>query len=786
MIISLNWLNDYVSLEGLSSKDIAKHLTSLGLEVEHSQESASLDELIVVGRIRAAQKHPNADSLRLCVVDVGAGADLNIVCGAANAREGIYVAVAQKGSVLPDGLKIKASKIRGEASEGMLCSQRELGISDEHSGIMEWSEAPGTLGSPVRAFLQKSDAIFELNVTPNRSDCFSYIGVARDLSAKLKRPLKKPVSDLSIPKAASQPLHVEIENPELSGRFCALAMTGAKALASPAWLQKRLTENSIRTVNLIVDATNYVMFEYGQPIHAYDRRFVSGDTLKVSSGSKERYQTLDEAEIQLEAGDILIRDTSKIVGLAGIMGGKNSEIKDDTSEIILEVAHFPMEKIRKTARRLALHSEASFRFERGVDIQAIPEVLKRVASLIQECMKEQGVEPAKVTSALVDLYPNPQPVHKIALRLSRARMMIANPVLKQEQCVSWLQSLGFKLSDQKEDRMLFEVPSWRNEVMTYPFTGSEDSEKLKLFENHGLWPTVQLANALNERQSFMQTVLLPGLLHALSRNRNRGLKGVRLFEVGRCLFSSDSLLWKEGGEDWKRMLRPSRLLSKRARAEVGRVIERESLGAVIDQPYSAKEWDREEVASNFFHGKELVTKLLSRFGINRVDFVPIEEAWLPFLHPNASAWVQLGRDRLGWVGDLHPQVAKAFDLEDKAPVCMQLDLETVFEVYERQTYKIKSVGRFPPVVRDLALLVSKDLTYKDFLASVAKFPGKKHLNDVQLFDLYEGSQLGEGKKSFAVSCTFQSAERTLKDEEVEAELASLLSHLTSKLGAVQR
>lgn len=839
MIISSQWLNDYISLDGLSTQDIAKALTSIGLEVESIKETALLDPLIVMGKVLQAEKHPNADSLRVCKVDVGSET-LDIVCGAANARAGIYVAVAQKGATLPDGLKIKATKIRGESSNGMLCSKRELGISEEHDGIMEWSSAQVDLGKPVHTFLQTPDAIMELNVTPNRSDCTSYIGVARDLAAKLGRPLQTPKNE-HVKATEKTPLTIKIENSENCGRFSAVLLKNVKALPSPLWLQKRMDAAGIRSINLIVDATNYTMLECGQPIHAYDRRFVKGDTLKVSSGSKDKFQTLDDAEIQLQEEDILICDSEKIVGLAGIMGGKNSEIKDDTTEVILEVAHFSMQKIRKTARRLALHSDASYRFERGVDIANIPNVLQRVTSLIFRCLKEQGHEGATVASDFYDVYSNPVPVHKIALRLSRVRMMIANPVFKQEDCVKHLQNLGFSLVDEKDERMLFEVPTWRNEiireidlieeiarmegydsipyevprmnisgqkedpyiefvnkakqsiavlglneVMTYPFVGKADYEKLRIPSEHGLFPSIRLANALNEQQAFMQTLIIPNIMNALVHNRNRGSKGVRLFEVSHTYFSSENAKWTAGGEEWKRFLRPSRLLSAKAKSEAGRVIEREILGGVLDQPFTPKEWDRVESSASFFHGKELLSALLKNFGIMKVEFVPCDAGALPFVHPNAASWIVFGRDRLGWVGELHPETAHAYDLGSEAPVCFELDLETVFEVHEKLNYKIKQPLRFPSVVRDLALLLSKEVTYKEFYTQALKFPGKKHLKDFRLFDLYEGERLGEGMKSFAASCTFQSAERTLTDEEVESELAALLGHLKSKLNAVQR
>lgn len=839
MKISLDWLNDYISLEGYSAQDIAKTLTSLGLEVEGIEESKKVDAKIVLGKVTQCGQHPNADSLKVCKVDVGSDEELNIVCGGINAREGIYVAVAQKGAVLPDGMKIKSSKIRGEPSQGMLCSERELELSEDHDGILEWTEAPAKLGAPVHSFMQKSDSVLELSITPNRADCLSYIGIARDLSAKLERPLKFP----EIPQLKSSEnseIKIHIDNEEECGRFCAVMLKGVKALPSPTWLQQRLEASGTRSVNMIVDVTNYVMYEYGQPIHAYDRRFVKEDTFRVRSGESSEYTTLDDSTIKLEHNDILICDAEKIVGLAGIMGGKNSEIKEDTTEVILEVAHFSMSKVRKTARRLALHSEASHRFERGIDIERIPEVLNRVTALILQCMEEAKLD-AKVTSQFYDTYKSSSSEKMIALRLDRARSLIGKATLSKETCIKHLENLGFKLEDQKDERMVFKVPSWRSdilreidlieevarlddydsipyemprlelagqkedpylefvqkmkqsfalkglhEVMTYPYTGSEDYKNLLLSEGHGLWPKVELANALNERQAYLQTTLIPTLLHALQRNRNHGVKGSKLFEVARCYFAQESLEWSEGGKEWKSYLRPSRLFTAKAKKEEGRLIERECLAGILDQPFSGKEWNYPEEASTFFHGKELISSLLGSLGLSRVEFTPCDPSWLPFVHPHAGAWILFAKKRVGWLGELHPQTASAYKLGNESPVVFELDLEAIFAAQEKVSYKIKTPARFPAVVRDLALLVNKDLSYADLEMQATRFPGKKHMKAFRLFDLYEGEQIEASKKSLAVSCTFQSSEKTLTDQEVESELKQLVEHLSKKLGAVQR
>lgn len=841
MLISLKWLSDYVSLEGLTTDQIAKTLTSLGLEVENIKETKQFDDQIVVGKVISAVKHPNADTLRLCTVDVNEGALLNIVCGAPNARAGIHVAVAKKGAVLPDGLKIKASKIRGEASEGMLCSESELGISKDHNGIIELN-ASYELGKTLSTYIQVQDTILELNVTPNRSDCLSYIGVARDLAAKLARPLKLPIAEPAFPKTGGETVHVHIDSEAVSSRFCAVMMKGVKAISSPQWLQKRLEAAGMRPLNVLIDVTNYVMLEYGQPIHAYDRRIVDGDTLRVRNARDgESFTTLDGAKIVLNKEDVMIFDASKAVGLAGIMGGANSEIKEDTTEIIIEAAHFDPQSIRKTARRLAIHSEASHRFERSIDIERIPEVIRRVSSLLCQCLVEQKESEPVFASQLFDKYLSPLSHKKIALRLARARAIIANPVLSLKKCEQHLEALGFVVLDKTDERVLFEIPSWRNdiqreidlieeiarlegydkipyevpriqssamledpyisfyetvkqslatmgmcEVMTYPFVGEEECRKLGLNEAHGLWPSVRIANALNEKQAFLQTTLLPGLLNALVRNRNFASRGVRLFEVSRAYFEQSALQKNAGSKEWEYFLRPSRKLTYKAKSEQNRVLERELVAGLIDHPFSAKTWDGAETMPSFYHAKALVSSLLNQFSVSNIDYQVCEADWLPFLHPKAAAWVVVDKIRVGWIGELHPQLANSYDLGTDLPVCFELDFEALFSVSHKRALKIQSPARFPMVSRDLAMLVKKELSFQDFDLCARKFPAKKHLSGVKLFDLYEGEHVAAGMKSFAVTCTFQSQQGTLTDEEVDREVQGLLEHLKTKLGAVQR
>ncbi|RYZ54257.1 MAG: phenylalanine--tRNA ligase subunit beta, partial [Proteobacteria bacterium] len=428
MLVSLRWLNEYIDLSGVSVEEISKTLTSIGLEVEGIKHIKPLKGDVVAGKILSAVQHPNADKLRVCQVDIGKGEALTIVCGAPNAREGIKVVVATIGSELPKDFKIKESKIRGEKSFGMLCSEEELGLSGGHDGIIELPDSVA-LGTPIATHFHMEDTVIEIGLTPNRSDCLGLIGLARDLSAKLGKTLKVPddkkiVTDASL-KSADH-IKVAIENADDSNRFTALYMSDVRPIPSPSWMQRRLEFAGMRPINIIVDATNYVMLESGQPIHAYDERDIGGKTLNVRRAKEgEALKTLDGQERKLATGDIVIADAQRAIGVAGVMGGANSEVKDDTKNIVIEVAHFNPSLVRKTSKRFALHTEASHRFERGIDVENIAWVARRVAGLILQATEEQRKElkldiPApRIAGAAVDQYPKAFAAKTIELRIPR-------------------------------------------------------------------------------------------------------------------------------------------------------------------------------------------------------------------------------------------------------------------------------------------------------------------------------------------------------------------------------
>jgi len=844
MRVSINWLKEYLDVQNLSPEEIANKLTDLGLEVESIHHESSVPKLVTVGQIVAAQAHPDADSLQLCQVDIGAEEHLQIVCGAPNARQGLKVAVAQVGCELPGDFKIKKSKIRGQASFGMLCSQVELGLGTDSDGILELKES-ATVGSPLGEALGLADVILEIGLTPNRADCLGVIGIARDLAAKLETKLILPPSQPAFDTAhkSNEQITLDIQDKEGCSRFVASYIKGVKTTPSPQWMQQRLLACGMRPINLIVDVTNYVMLEYGQPIHAYDIRDVTGKKIIVRRASaSEKIKTLDKQEHTLNSEDLLICDESGPIGLAGIMGGANSEVKDDTTEIIVEVAYFAPLLVRKTARRLGMHTEASHRFERGVNISNTKIVSDRVSYLLQKCSEEMQVAVPVAFSEPIDNYFNPVVPSNIALRLSKTQDLLALPNLTKQTVIKHLEALEFRLLDQNEDRMVFEIPMHRvdiirevdlieevarlegldtipyqmpemnirpnnedsfidfadeartqlaglslRETISFPFVSLEEMSSLNIEAEHPLFPSVILANPLSEEHKYMQTSLIPNLVKATVNNRRRGENGTRLFECARAYHDFEKApVDSEKYPLWKKIAKHGRHLSLKAKSETGRTTERNLLAGILDTPYKSKGWDSAEVPVSFFHGKDLVLKIGRAFS---VDFTlePLNGSQVPFLHPGASAQIMKGQSMIGYIGELHPRTSALLGFgADKSPVVFEIDLEKIYDLSSGAKKYETVLNRFPPVTRDLAFLVPVEKTHNDFENAIAKFKKKRNLNNYNLFDIYEGENVPDGKKSMAYTFAFQSPEKTLTDKEVESEINNLINWLGTTVDATQR
>ncbi len=850
MRVSLRWLQEYIDLADLTIGEISSTLTQLGLEVEGIELLAPLKGDVVVGQILKAVTHPNADKLRVCTVDVGKGEALKIVCGAPNARDGIKVVVARIGSVLPKDFKIKESKIRGEDSFGMLCSEAELGLSEGHDGIIELpADAP--LGLSVSEYWQLEDTIIEIGLTPNRSDCLGIIGIARDLSARLKRPLRVPTLHPAWHKEdldSTSKVRVQISSAQESLRFVALHVGHVTAASSPVWLQQRVQRAGMRAINLIVDATNYVMLETGHPIHAYDERDLRGGLIQVRRAhAGEKLKTLDGQDRDLHADDIVIADAEQAIGLAGIMGGANSEVKSDTQNIIIEVAHFNPSLIRKTAKRQGIHTEASHRFERGIDVERLAWVAQRVAEVIYLATQElkdkgQDLPLPEIASRWIDVESEARSIRRVTLRLSRLRKMTALPQIDGTEMTEILSRLGFKLAAETGDVYEFETPSWRqdidrevdlieevvrvygydripvklprmelgalpehplidfideskvsfagfglSEVITFPFMSGEDFAALGIDAEHPLAATVKLANPLVEHEKHLRSIVLTGLIKSLLENRRHGIQGAQLFEAARSFHEPRALPTEGLSPVWGHLKKQGAHISLRAHQD-DRVLEHNRIAGLLDQPFTMKSWNQGEQAASFFQGKSLLLRYLRGFGIESLRFTPIEAKDFPWLHPGAAAvlWSQ-NSQFLGYVGELHPRTAKAYGLDfQNTPVVFELDLEAIqLASCQPASYASGSV-KFPPVARDLALVVASTISYSDFERSFASFKQKKHLKTYRVFDVYQGTNIPAGKKSMAFSLQFQAADRTLTDQDVEKELEALLVHLKGDLSAELR
>ena len=850
MLVSVKWLADYIDISDLSDEKLAEILTDLGLEVERIDKVKGVDPNVVVGEVIEAEQHPDADSLRVCKVSVnGSEEPLNIVCGAPNARRGIKVAVAQIGAVLPGDFKIKPTKIRGVKSQGMMCSGKELTISDDHEGIIEL-DASNSVGKKVDEIFDISDTVLEIGLTPNRSDCNGYLGIARDLGAKLNRPVKLPTpiapSDYAGNESCDKSVTIRINNDEICPRFVAIYATNITVCQSPAWMQKRLEAAGMRPINLIVDVTNYVMLEQNQPIHAYDERFVAGNTIEVREATiKDKLVTLDEQEQTLVAGDILICDAEKPIGLAGIMGGANSEVKDDTTSIIVEVANFPESQIRKTSKRLGLHTEASHRFERGLDRNNLESVARRVTDLISKCCVELGVEPPHVSSDVIDSKPEPFKNPRIALRLDRAKRLLGISSLSLENCIDCLKRLNFHILDHTENRVLVEAPSFRVDIerevdlieevgrlygyekvpytlptmqispnyenpliafesktrsilagfglaesMVYPFASLSEYEKLGIGADHPLGPSVELQNPLSEEFNYLQFSQVPVLLRALRHAKANGTRGSKVFQIGRGFSLKDrSVLNPELYQGaFKNLKVPCDHFTPKAKLEETRPIEKVFASIVLDSPCKLKDWRGEEELPNFFTAKQIFTQILDSFGIKELSYKTMKENEVPFLNPGRSAMVVDAEGQaVAWMGELHPRMAfnLGFPIK-KSPVILEINLETLFE----QTSNMKSIDstqrKFPPALRDIAIQVKQETTHQEIAAAISGSKKNRFISDFSLFDVYEGENVEAGQKSMAYTLTFKAKDKTLTDKEVDKEVRLLLEYLNNELGATQR
>ncbi len=797
MKVPFSWLRECASVS-VSAKEIAERLTMAGLETGVTETTGGSWDSIMVGQIVALEPHPNADRLRLATIDFGQGQS-KVVCGAPNVRVGDKVPFAQVGAELIDGhsgkkARLKPAKIRGVASEGMACSEKELGISDSHEGVLVLpADAP--LGVPLAEYL--GDSVLDLEVTPNRPDCLCVLGVAREAAALTGHEMHvpPPVYEETGPQIGGL-VRVEIADPDLCRRYCASLVEGIKIGPSPAWMQQRLAACGMRPINNIVDITNYVMLEYGQPLHSFDFHKIGGATIVVRRARPgEKLTSLDGVVRDLRPDMLVIADQSVPVAIAGVMGGADSEVTEATTSVLLESANFNQVSIRRTSSGLKLRSEASMRFERGLAPELTVPALRRATQLMLQ------IAGGTAAVGFADAYPEPSQARVVRLRTSSVERLLGLDV-GQDKIISVLTSLAFDCAAAGAEETAVTVPYWRLDVrepadlaeevariMGYdaipttmlsselprqlPETGLAFREQLRdLMVAAGLQEiitysltsqaklaraasaeaahAIRVANPLSTELEYMRTSLRPGLLSILAANQKYEDGGIRLFEIGRVFLGRGNDLPEE----------------------------REVLAGVISGPRGALSWLGEKGQSDFFDAKGTVEAVLARLGIEAEYQAGGEEKLLP----GRSARVLVGQTVVGLIGELHPGVAESFDLLPQPVAIFELDVERLASsVSEKRGFR--PLSRFPRSVRDIAVLVDVQVPASKMLEIVRGVPLVSH---VYLFDLYSGKQVPAGKKSVAFRVACQSDARTLTEEELEAAENQILSRLAKETGAARR
>lgn len=806
MIVTYNWLKEFVDFD-FTVDELSHRLTMAGLEVDFLEKIGEGLDTVVVGRLVVVEAHPEADRLTLCKVDVGSEI-LSIICGARNHKSGDYVAVAKIGSVLPGDFKIKKSKIRGVESQGMLCSEKELGLAAEAEGIIILS-ADFPLGMPVFAALGLKDARFELGLTPNRPDCLSVVGVAREVAAMAGKPLRLPKPALveSAPSCATLTA-VTIKDVELCPRYAARLIRGVKIGPSPAWLVRRLESVGQRSINNVVDVTNYVLMELGHPLHAFDFNLLrGGEIIARPAAEGESFTTLDSQVRQLKSSDLMICDSVGPVALAGIMGGENSEIQLLTTDILLESAYFDPAAIRRTSKRLGMHTEASHRFERGADIAMVPVALDRATALIVE------VAGGSALAGMIDIYPQQIEDRHLTISDHRTRKILGIDI-GLERIAQILSSIGltvlpaavdiehngvlqvlvpaFRPDLEREIDLIEEVaringydaipetmpisrivnqrPSPRRELTTkirdlmvasgsaeiinYAFINPNVWDKLSLADDDSRRNTIKVNNPLSEDQSVMRTMLIPSLLESAARNLSYRSRDLRLFELRPVFIPRD-------GEDLP--AEPSRL------------------GILLCGRREPEGWAQGSELVDFFDLKGIFEQIAEVLRIPQLRWQM--DAGESYLHPGKSAVVYSRRQRLGVIGEVHPQTLAAFAIDSPLYVA-EFDLEALFNTAGHSS-EIKPLSRFPDLNRDTALLVADEVSAAELFELFAKVKNKD-AEELILFDLYRGKGIDPGQKSMAIRVRYRSPERTLTDEEVNRAHGKLVETLCKELNAIIR
>ncbi|MDO1511212.1 phenylalanine--tRNA ligase subunit beta [Maribacter confluentis] len=809
MKISYNWLKQFIKIDW-ESDETAELLTDLGLEVEGVEKFESVKgglKGVVVGHVLSCEKHTNADKLNVTMVDIGLEAPLQIVCGASNVAAGQKVPVATIGTTLytaeGEAWTIKKGKIRGEESHGMICAEDELGLGTSHEGIMVLDKNL-KVGTPcAELFDIELDEIFEIGLTPNRADAMSHFGVARDLKAGLKQ--KEITKELITPSTShfnindrSLKIDVDVKDSSLAPRYCGVTLSNLIVQPSPTWLQNRLKSIGLTPKNNVVDATNYVLHELGQPLHAFDAAKIKGHKIVVQTMPKgTKFTTLDGVERTLHEDDLMICDSKNPLCLAGIFGGLDSGVTESTTSIFLESAYFNPVAIRKSAKRHGLNTDASFRFERGIDIENVEYSLKRAALLIKD------IAGGEITSDIIDLYPNKVTNFEVFLAFEKINKLIGQEI-PQDTIKSILASLDIKVKNVTEAGMGLEVPSYRvdvqrqvdvieeilrvygynniafgnklnasiattsptedhiiqntignllaskgyYEILTNSLTNPNYAELLQT--NDSQTESVQIINPLSGDLSVLRRASLFSALETANYNINRKRGNLKLFEFGKTYLSKEN---------------------KR--------IENKYLSILLCGNTLPESWTSKPVATNFFELKTIVETILTRLGLSDLKSLPTESN---LFSEGLSLFYK--KNNLVSFGLVKKTILKQFDIKQDI-LFADFNWDVILKQLSNTPVLYKEIPKYPEVKRDFALLLDQKTTYKE-LYELAESIERKYLKDISLFDVYEGANLPEGKKSYAVSFTLQDDKSTLTDKQIEKIMSKLQKNYEQKLGASLR
>ena len=810
MQVSIKWLKDYIDFDW-SAEELADRFTMAGVPVENVIRADEGLDHVVTGRIEEITPHPDSDHLQVCQMNVGGKESIQIITGAQNVAQGQIVPVAMVGAHLPNGMHIKKGKLRGLPSNGMLCSAGELHLDltklteEEKDGIYILpSDTP--VGVPAKDVLGLDDVVLEFELTANRGDCFSVLGLVREIAVLTGNEPKWPVIRCEEDDAAKTAdlIQTGIEATDLCDRFSVRMVKNVKVAPSPEWMQQRLEGAGIRAINNVVDVTNFVMLELGQPMHAYDYDEITGHTLTARRAKTgENLHTLDDSSRVAKGEELVIADSEHPAGLAGIMGGLESEVTEKTTTVVFEAASFYGPSIRRTARACGLHSEASGRFERGVDVTNTPRALERACQLLQE------MGACTVTQGIVDCYPQPKTPVTIDFTAAQINGRLGTE-LPGSRMVDILTKLGFAIEETGEERYRATVPSWRNdctymedlseevariygfdniagttpfgrmmqgrqsarqtfierikqtlaalgmtEELSFSFTSTELLDKLRVPQESELRRAIPIMNPLTDEAPLVRTCLLTSIMENAVRNFSRKNMDLRLFDVAPVFYPKQLPLTELPEEKTKLV----GLITGR-RQEVG--------------------WNQGNEQVDFYDMKGIVEELFARLGISKYT---VEAGEHFALHPGKTACFKKGREVIAVVGELHPEAAENFGIKQKVYL-FEMDVETLMK-YTAKNFHFESLPKYPAIARDLAMLVDEDVAAADIERVIAKHGGK-HFTGVTLFDVYTGKQVAAGKKSLAFNLTFQSKDRTLKDEEADAAFQQILAAVEQQFHAELR